>query len=509
MKKLLLIFLTISLIACNSSVNNYTPAGYYFKSKITVGIKIESFTYIAPNGKFYSKTYSDGELALEDEGTWNIVELSTTGLTNKKTGSFIIFKNGRKFIMQIFDDCFGLPETGYEKSIIGIYIVPESDYISSNNIWGSPFNALFDYPECFEKTTKHSKLFEELFANDKIENEKHNSDKIISEQATLTNEKSDSSTNSVLKNSREEPLITPENNHLIKDMWIGIQKSHNMLNKSGEEMIIRGNKVVMPETQHKIRFYPDNIVEMEQIYGYTNDKYKGLYSGESIGWISAEFSLQPEEQYEYAVNEVADEKEIKVDELTNEIKKLKYTFSYSGKQFDYLKVRSSNGIEFKAYRESSGRWKKKVNTKVEDTSIPEIIEIIEDEREDERGAGIDEVEEVQNAVVGNIHISIRNFKASIFSFKTSKFLIRIDELEDKTFRYSSWNKNSSFNDKPDLTLNNGERFYEGSGGNNYFLFKSGAYSYQIWENKVSNKTSDYTLKVYRNEDLLGEYESVK
>ena len=88
----LLIFLTILFFACDSSQKDYTPVGYYFESRNSIGVKIESFTYIAPNGKFYQKTYFDGEEEAfgGDEGTWEIIE----NLKNKFTP---IFKNNKRF----------------------------------------------------------------------------------------------------------------------------------------------------------------------------------------------------------------------------------------------------------------------------------------------------------------------------------------------------------------------------------------------------------------------------
>lgn len=478
----LLIFLTILFFACDSSQKDYTPVGYYFESRNSIGVKIESFTYIAPNGKFYQKTYFDGEEEAfgGDEGTWEIIELSTAGLTNKKTESFIVFKNGRKFIFQIFDDCFGLPESGYEKSIIGNYTIPESDFLSKMNISGSPFNSPSVLNECFEKTTKHSKLFDDLFSNVKIENKDYSSDKIISRQADLSNEKSKIFTDTV--NIKQKPLITPDDVHLIKDKWISTQESSYILNFDGSNVIYKDNNIKIPK---KIRFFPDNIVEME--LNVEEDKYyKGFYTGENV----REFSVHPDLNTEETITS----------------SNLKYVFSYVGFEFDMLELIDIKDEvdnyylkdirKVRYFRESSKKGKANINTKVK------TIEVIED-------SVVSNDDETYNTDDVNIHESLENYKNLVYSFMTSKFLIRIDELEDNSYRYVSWNKSSKFKDKPSLVLKNGERFYEGSGGNNYFLFKSGAYSYKIWENKVSAKTSAYTLEVYQNKKIIVEQESIE
>jgi hypothetical protein len=76
-----------------------------------------------------------------------------------------------------------------------------------------------------------------------------------------------------------------------------------------------------------------------------------------------------------------------------------------------------------------------------------------------------------------LYESIKDFKEPIFVWETKKFKIRVDKLENNTFRYVSWEISKDQNEKPDLILTNGEIVFDGSGGNHEFLFKNGAFEY--------------------------------
>jgi len=77
-----------------------------------------------------------------------------------------------------------------------------------------------------------------------------------------------------------------------------------------------------------------------------------------------------------------------------------------------------------------------------------------------------------------LYESIKDFEEPIFVWETKKFRIRVDKLEDNTYRYASWNIRKGQNEKPDLILKNGEVVFNGSGGNHEYLFKSGAFEYK-------------------------------
>ena len=95
-----------------------------------------------------------------------------------------------------------------------------------------------------------------------------------------------------------------------------------------------------------------------------------------------------------------------------------------------------------------------------------------------------------------LYLSLKNFKAPELQFKTAKFQVRIDEMQNGQYRYASWDVMQSQSQKPDLILNNGIVVMDGSGGNHHFIFKSGTFEYVVYRNILgTNKTSDVTLEV--------------
>lgn len=104
-----------------------------------------------------------------------------------------------------------------------------------------------------------------------------------------------------------------------------------------------------------------------------------------------------------------------------------------------------------------------------------------------------------------LHESISDFSMHIFSFKTRKFIVRIDQLADESFRYTSWSADQTLDEKPSLILYHGERIFEGSGGNNYLQFKNGHILYLTRENRLRDEnTSPFMLEVYQKEALIVE-----
>lgn len=78
----------------------------------------------------------------------------------------------------------------------------------------------------------------------------------------------------------------------------------------------------------------------------------------------------------------------------------------------------------------------------------------------------------------NLHESIKEFKRPIHILETTKYRIRIDDMGDYNYRYTSWLINSKMSDKPDIIIEKGEFKPEGSGGNHSFVFKNGDFTYE-------------------------------
>lgn len=99
-----------------------------------------------------------------------------------------------------------------------------------------------------------------------------------------------------------------------------------------------------------------------------------------------------------------------------------------------------------------------------------------------------------------LHASLINYKNPVYILETSKFRIRIDELSNGKYRYASWPITKSMSTTPDIIINNGEVFMEGSGGNHRFEFKNGVYLYECFIWRLRGKdTSPADLRVSKND----------
>ena len=85
-----------------------------------------------------------------------------------------------------------------------------------------------------------------------------------------------------------------------------------------------------------------------------------------------------------------------------------------------------------------------------------------------------------------LHVSLKEFKKPIYTIETSKFIVRIDLLEKRRFRYASWSKGAKLSKKPSLVLNNGVWMAEGTGGNHHYKFTNGQYTYIVYANVLGS-----------------------
>lgn len=103
----------------------------------------------------------------------------------------------------------------------------------------------------------------------------------------------------------------------------------------------------------------------------------------------------------------------------------------------------------------------------------------------------------------NLHVSLKTFQSPIYKIKTSKYLIRIDELTDYKYRYASWKIDEKETSKPDIVLNNGQWEHQGSGGNHVITFVNGIYIYKVYRNIIGEDNSpDITLEIEKNGEII-------
>ncbi len=113
--------------------------------------------------------------------------------------------------------------------------------------------------------------------------------------------------------------------------------------------------------------------------------------------------------------------------------------------------------------------------------------------------------ELITAEKSSLHSSIKTFKKPICVLKTSKYIIRIDDMGASKYRYSCWPIQSMMSEKPDLVLLNGECEYYGSGGNHSYFFKNGAYTYECVMHVIGDEEGDgrdATLKITKGDKQI-------
>ena len=79
-----------------------------------------------------------------------------------------------------------------------------------------------------------------------------------------------------------------------------------------------------------------------------------------------------------------------------------------------------------------------------------------------------------------LHESVREFERAVLLFETAKCRIRIDALDEVTYRYAAWSRGAPMSEKPDLILHDGEWIPEGSLGNGAYKFTNGNYVYECY-----------------------------
>lgn len=102
-----------------------------------------------------------------------------------------------------------------------------------------------------------------------------------------------------------------------------------------------------------------------------------------------------------------------------------------------------------------------------------------------------------------LHATLRNFKSPVYKIQTEKFLIRIDELSENSYRYVSWRAGVNEAILPDLVMKNGLCELQGSGGNHEFTFVNGIYTYKVRRNILGERDSpDVTIQVEKRGEII-------
>jgi len=115
----------------------------------------------------------------------------------------------------------------------------------------------------------------------------------------------------------------------------------------------------------------------------------------------------------------------------------------------------------------------------------------------------DEELKLKNKLIANqkneVNSSLSKFKKPVAILETSKFRIRIDDLGNNNYRYASWSVKQKMTDKPDLVIENGIFYADGTGGNHHYEFKKGNFRYECHFTVLGEKNSaPAALVVYQS-----------
>ncbi|MCU4174833.1 hypothetical protein [Carboxylicivirga sp. N1Y90] len=80
--------------------------------------------------------------------------------------------------------------------------------------------------------------------------------------------------------------------------------------------------------------------------------------------------------------------------------------------------------------------------------------------------------------------------------ENDKFIIKVDRFEDRTLRYTSWNKPKEISDSPDLILTGGEVVQQGTGGGYHYIFKNNDWTYTVMDVWMAEQDEDMGIFLY-------------
>ena len=97
----------------------------------------------------------------------------------------------------------------------------------------------------------------------------------------------------------------------------------------------------------------------------------------------------------------------------------------------------------------------------------------------------------------HLHPSVRVFEKPVIEMETKSFKIRVDNLGDYNYRYTSWTPDQEFNKEPFLILKNGKMMNDGSGGNHFYSWENGPRRYEVYVIVLgANDSPPAVLNVY-------------
>ena len=121
------------------------------------------------------------------------------------------------------------------------------------------------------------------------------------------------------------------------------------------------------------------------------------------------------------------------------------------------------------------------------------------------------IEHWQQEDRNSLHTSLKEFDQNIYTFKTSNYIGRIDEIKKTpiSYRLALWNIDKKMSDKPDIVINNGTVEYQGSANNHFYTFIDKETHYVFNVTYVGSMHSvPYVLDIYQNDNDIYAEEAI-
>ncbi|WP_343691557.1 hypothetical protein [Chitinophaga sp.] len=98
--------------------------------------------------------------------------------------------------------------------------------------------------------------------------------------------------------------------------------------------------------------------------------------------------------------------------------------------------------------------------------------------------------------------ALRDYNQPVLAFQTDKYKVRVDDMGNGNFRYASWPVNVKTIDQPEMVIPDGKFIREGSGGNHYFSFENGVYTYKVEITVIGKEKLPPTLMITKGEETI-------
>ena len=101
-----------------------------------------------------------------------------------------------------------------------------------------------------------------------------------------------------------------------------------------------------------------------------------------------------------------------------------------------------------------------------------------------------------------LHNSLHDFKRLCGIYRTKTIFIRIDRLNDDSYRFASWNKDKAMSGEPELVLYNGKTGVV----ENAIVFKNGDFTYIVPEYRRWQGNDFGKVIIKRKDEIIQESE---